>query len=521
MSISVATPPSKSAPLGLSTDDDGNVEDVEMEVSGQSDADQTSSEDEQNSSENESDDDENTDLGEEDHNNAVDDEDDESKSKHGNVKVDNSSAEGGAFSFGSSLLRDMLEVEKTLAKCFFPSKVMDHDAIPFRIFARVIELRRLQAGMQSAEQDRRVKLASETKEHDETSVLVAPLFEHFDMLLRPLLSLSPSNADPQQVETALVCLGTFCRTFSQLYAPIRKKTITAVISRIHLLLQHPDLFPSSRLENVFQTFVRGCNTEQLKVVASVLLESLNSSALSGSGTSARQMLAIVLRSLSGKKKAMAFAEWIPRILSALLAAIDRESNALRVSAFIQSAALCAQVLSSKLLLLDVSHLRLMLLLFEAIPARLAVTEDVVVPLYAVAHAMAKHRFSVIQHLFAPYLAVVRKLSEIPFCDELDPSARLTMAQNISRLFEELTKHPNAIRHYCATLLADAITLQQTHSFSSGLRDRLLPGLFALLDVCRDQDLQLVHRMLAQTPHGSVYFRSLHQEYSAQKFTGQV
>jgi hypothetical protein len=157
----------------------------------------------------------------------------------------------------------------------------------------------------------------------------------------------------------------------------------------------------------------------------------------------------------GKKKAVVFSRWIPRTLSALLAAIDRESDALRVSAFTQTAELCVQLLSNKLLPLETQHLRVMLLLFEVIPARLPVVEEIVLSLYSVAYAMAKHRFSTVQHLLAPYLTVVRKLSAIPFRKELESTVRLSMAQNISRLLEEVVHH--RVLLFCSSALSRSLS----------------------------------------------------------------
>jgi hypothetical protein len=114
--------------------------------------------------------------------------------------------------------------------------------VPFRILARLVELRRLQAGMQSAEQERRVKLAWErTRDSDQTVVLVSRLFQHFDLLLRPLHTLTTTGTDAESVETALVCLGTFCRTFSHLYVPLSKRTVATVVGHISTLAQHPGI----------------------------------------------------------------------------------------------------------------------------------------------------------------------------------------------------------------------------------------------------------------------------------------
>lgn len=70
------------------------------------------------------------------------------------------------------------------------------------------------------------------------------------------------------------------------------------------------------------------------------------------------------------------------------------------------------------------------------------------------------------------------------------------------------------------LVGEHIRLSEFESIDAVIRKALLPGIFALLDICSDPEYNQIHKSLDET--GKVMFKSLLVDYRRDfKFKGKV
>jgi len=77
------------------------------------------------------------------------------------------------------------------------------------------------------------------------------------------------------------------------------------------------------------------------------------------------------------------------------------------------------------------------------------------------------------------------LSSIFLADQ--GSASVVCASNLARLFEEISNYPKQFNKYVALLLVHYIQLCEIHLLSSATKEALLPGIYALMDICTEYE----------------------------------
>jgi hypothetical protein len=116
------------------------------------------------------------------------------------------------------------------------------------------------------------------------------------------------------------------------------------------------------------------------------------------------------------------------------------------------------------------------------------------------------------------------------------------ADNLARLLEEMSKHPKQFNKYVTQLLVQYIELTEVHPLSPATKQALLPGIYALLDICSEFEyapppplrspppnmilcslvrrFKVVSRLVDET--GRAIFKKLFEEYNRDwKFQGKV
>jgi hypothetical protein len=97
---------------------------------------------------------------------------------------------------------------------------------------------------------------------------------------------------------------------------------------------------------------------------------------------------------------------------------------------------------------------------------------------------------------------------------------LVCAEDVSRLFEELSEHAKTLNKYVPYLLTDYIRVTDQYPLPPAIKQALLPGVYALISMCTEHELQFVFRVLEET--GKATFRKLYEDYQHNwKFTGKV
>jgi hypothetical protein len=70
---------------------------------------------------------------------------------------------------------------------------------------------------------------------------------------------------------------------------------------------------------------------------------------------------------------------------------------------------------------------------------------------------------------------------------IEPLLSIRCAENVSRLMEELSKHPKTLNKYMPYLISDYIVLTDEHPVPPHVRQALLPGIYALLGMCSEHE----------------------------------
>lgn len=141
-------------------------------------------------------------------------------------------------------------------------------------------------------------------------------------------------------------------------------------------------------------------------------------------------------------------------------------------------------------------------------------------------ALIKHRLAAVHASIHLVLDVARgmlvpALAQAMRAAPTDQAAAARRLQHVSRVYEDLAQHPQALRHYAVYAVVDFVRQAQA---SRGLYDRarrtLFPGLFALLDACGEPETQQMFATLDTT--GRIIFKRLHEEYKDRhKYRGDV
>jgi hypothetical protein len=63
--------------------------------------------------------------------------------------------------------------------------------------------------------------------------------------------------------------------------------------------------------------------------------------------------------------------------------------------------------------------------------------------------------------------------------------QVACTENLARLLEEMSKHPKQFNKYVAQLLVQYIQLTEVNPLSPATKQALLPGIYALLDICSE------------------------------------
>lgn len=70
------------------------------------------------------------------------------------------------------------------------------------------------------------------------------------------------------------------------------------------------------------------------------------------------------------------------------------------------------------------------------------------------------------------------------------------------------------------IISHFIQLLQSQAFNASSKKGILPGIFALFEVCTDYEFSQLFRTL--DPQGKALFKSLHSQYQTEfKFTGKT
>lgn len=88
--------------------------------------------------------------------------------------------------------------------------------------------------------------------------------------------------------------------------------------------------------------------------------------------------------------------------------------------------------------------------------------------------------------------------------------QVACTENLARLLEEMSKHPKQFNKYVAQLLVQYIQLTEVNPLSPATKQALLPGIYALLDICSEFEYKVISRQVDET--GRAIFKKLFEEY---------
>jgi hypothetical protein len=94
------------------------------------------------------------------------------------------------------------------------------------------------------------------------------------------------------------------------------------------------------------------------------------------------------------------------------------------------------------------------------------------------------------------------------------------AENLARLYTGLTEHASVMKKFAIYIVVDYLQLLEYEAVSQVIRDGVLPGVYALLDICSEAEYNHMFKAMDET--GKSMFRTLLAEYKRDfKFTGKV
>jgi hypothetical protein len=94
------------------------------------------------------------------------------------------------------------------------------------------------------------------------------------------------------------------------------------------------------------------------------------------------------------------------------------------------------------------------------------------------------------------------------------------AENVARLYTELTQNASVMKKYAIYIVVDYLQLLEYETVPQEVKDAVLPGVYALLDICSEAEYNHMFKAMDET--GKSMFRSLLAEYKRDfKFTGKV
>eukprot|EP00118_Oscarella_pearsei_P015047 m.133002 g.133002 ORF g.133002 m.133002 type:complete len:1491 (+) comp38095_c0_seq2:109-4581(+) len=149
--------------------------------------------------------------------------------------------------------------------------------------------------------------------------------------------------------------------------------------------------------------------------------------------------------------------------------------------------------------------------------------------YEVLHMLLHHHSDSVVGAVAPLIQCVKKMlsyvlrSEIPGeCDVSVDSLNQRQqsgAYLLSRLYQEISRN-KSFGKYIPHMISDYIALVQKEPVGSEVKQVLLPGIYAVMDLCKDHEMALLHATLDKP--GKELFKKLHEEYSQHhKYKGKV
>ncbi|XP_065830686.1 unhealthy ribosome biogenesis protein 2 homolog [Oscarella lobularis] len=135
----------------------------------------------------------------------------------------------------------------------------------------------------------------------------------------------------------------------------------------------------------------------------------------------------------------------------------------------------------------------------------------------VLHMLLRHHADAVVGAVSAFIQCVKKMLLCAF--ELGSGGSCYEVNLLARIYQEMSRN-KSFGKYIPYVVADFIASVQNESVGSDTKALLLPGIYALLDLCREHELALLHTTLDKS--GKEIFKALFGDYTQHhKFSGKV
>jgi len=132
--------------------------------------------------------------------------------------------------------------------------------------------------------------------------------------------------------------------------------------------------------------------------------------------------------------------------------------------------------------------------------------------------MLKFHSQALYKCTAPFMLLLEAVFRSLLCDDHHV---LDTAKSLTRLYEQLARHRQALKRYMMYTVATYVTATASQTIPDQVRSTLLPGIYALMEALSSAEIQHMHTALLDAS-GQPLLKKLHSDYHVHhKYTGKV